>query len=301
MPCESSRVMAGGVDPVEIGPSQRARLNYASFVSLPTSMVYMETPKAACTSFKHLIAALNGVDIAKLEGSVMAAKSAAQAIHDRSLIDVPSLLQIPDNQRAHVLSAESYLRFCIVRNPYTRLASAWTDRLLCHSLSPLAPILRHIEFPEYVPEWQYLRCKFSEFVDHLYRREFPLMTNHHWQLQHDLLLPDLLNYNLVVRLEELPRHLPRIIAHVEAQGVAWPGLPRINETPLKLAPGLYTAATVRKVREMFAEDFARYGYDTRAEIAGGDAGPLPDAEVVRGIQQRNRRIFLLSLKQRGML
>lgn len=286
---------------MQLNPAQRARLNYASYVSMPTSMVYVETPKAACTSFKHLVAALNGVDSRDLQNSVIAAKTSALVIHDRPLIKLPTLSQLSDEERGYVLSAPEFLRFCIVRDPYNRLVSAWADRLLCHSLSLIAPILKYLSFPEYIPDWNYLRLRFSEFVDHLYRHEHPKFTNHHWQPQCTLLLPDLVNYNLVIRLEELAQHLPKIIAHVEGKGLTWPGLPRIHETPFSFGNALYTASSARKVREMYAQDFSDYGYDTKIDIIHGDAGPLPEVMPVQAMQERNRRIILLSLKIRGML
>jgi Sulfotransferase family len=286
---------------VPLSPAQRARLDYGSYVSMPTAMVYMETPKAACTSFKHLIAALNGVNIQGLQDTAIAAKTSALVIHDRSLIKLPTLAQLSDDERNHVLSTPDLLRFCIVRDPYRRLVSAWADRVLCHSLSFVAPILKHLTFPKYIPDWNYLRLSFCEFVDHLYRHEAPQFSNHHWQPQYALLLPDLMNYNLVIRLEELARHLPQIVAHVEAKGFTWPGLPRIHETPFRFGTALYTAASARKVREMYARDFSDYGYDTNIDIVRGNAGPLPEVERVVEMQERNRRIILLSLKMRGML
>ena len=113
-------------------------------------------------------------------------------------------------------------------------------------------------------------------------------------------MSDLLNYNLIIRLEELSMRLPRIVEHVERHGVTWPGLPNINETPVRLGTKLYTAATASKVRMMFAEDFDQFGYSTQIPSSCEEA-TLPDADLLRAIQQRNRRIFLLSLKQRGML
>src|SRR5262249_23638976 len=124
--------------------------------------------------------------------------------------------------------------------------------------------------------------------------------NHHWQQQHDLLLPHLMNYNLVVRLEELSGKLPSIIRHVESRGLTWPGLPRMNETPFRFDSRLYPLATARKVAEMYALDFCKFDYSTT--IDGKDvSAPLPDAELVTAIQKRNRRISFLSHKAGGII
>ena len=279
---------------------QRNRLALESYMLLDAKIVYMATPKVACTSFKHVVATLHGIDVSALAPSLLAAKTNELAIHDRAVVKQPSLLDVSEHERVHVLSAADILRFCIVRDPFRRLASAWLDRILCHSLSPMAPILRHVEFPEYIPDWRYLSERFGEFVGCLYDRESPHFSNHHWQTQCDLLLLDLMNYNLVARLETLSSGISVIMRHLENQNLTWPGLPRFNETPVKYSSKLYTASTARKVAEMYEADFKMFSYPTKIE-SDGSARKLPDVEFVRAIQKRNQRIFYLSLKARGMI
>ena len=279
---------------------QRERLALESYALVDAGILYMATPKVACTSFKHTVAALYGIDASALPLSLMAAKTNDLAIHDRAVVRQPSLLDLSDQERAYMLEAGEVLRFCIVRDPFRRLASAWLDRILCHSLSPIAPIFRHIELPKYVPDWTYLSARFSEFVTCLYEHDGPNFSNHHWQRQCDLLLPDLMNYNLVARLENLSAGLTVIIDHLQKRNLTWPGLPRFNETPVKYSSRLYTSASARKVAAMYGADFAMYGYPTVVE-PGGHSAALPPVEFVEAIQKRNQRIFHLSLKVRGLI
>jgi hypothetical protein len=205
-----------------------------------------------------------------------------------------------DPERTRILESADVLRFCIVRDPFRRLASAWLDCILCHSLSPIASILHHIEFPEYYADWTYLRERFGEFVGCLHDRESPHFSNHHWQKQCDLLLLDLMNYNLVARLESLSDGISIIKHHLQKRNLTWPGLPRFNKTPVKYSSQLYTASIARKVAEMYEADFTTFGYQTRLGV-DSSAPPLPDAEFVKAIQKRNQRIFYLSLKARGII
>src|SRR5262245_32437292 len=132
---------------MQTSESARYRLSLDSYVVMSAAVVYMATPKAACTSFKHLMATLAGVDIGNLAQSLLPAKTKELAVHDRSLLKLPSLLDVSDAVRTQVLTSQEFLRFCVVRNPFRRLASAWLDRILCHSLSPIAPIMQYLEFP----------------------------------------------------------------------------------------------------------------------------------------------------------
>lgn len=280
--------------------SQRERLALESYALVDAGIVYMATPKVACTSFKHVVAALYGIDASALPLSLMAAKTNELSIHDRAIVRQPSLLDLTDRERAYMLEAEGILRFCIVRDPFRRLASVWLDRLLCHSLSPIAPIFRYIEFPKYTPDWAYLSERFAEFVKCLHDHDSPSFSNHHWQRQCDLLLPDIMNYNLVAKLENLTSGLTVILDHLKKRNLTWPGLPRFNETPVKYSSRLYTAATARKVAAMYEADFAMYRYPTVVEPVGHSA-TLPPVEFVEAIQNRNQRIFHLSLKLRGLI
>lgn len=286
---------------MRLGDWERNRLAYDSYVLADAAIVYMATPKVASTSFKHVIATLAGIDVGNLPPSSMAAKSRELGIHDRSVINLPSVLDLPEGMRAEALTSDGFLRICIVRNPYYRLVSAWVDRILCHSLSPIAPIMQHLEFPKYIPDRLYLRGKFAEFVNHLYRKEFPNFTNHHWQKQYDLLLPHLMNYNLVIRIEELSQTLPLMIRHVEKHGLTWPGLPRINELKFKMSNILYTESVARKVAAMYEQDFMKFDYPNTLENVVDELDILPDVEVMTAIQKKNQRIFYLSLKYRGLI
>jgi len=276
-----------------------ARLRYGSYISMKSSFMYMETPKAACSSFKHLLAALSNQNQETFHSSTMIAKTAVETIHDRGLFELPSFVDLSSEQREHVLVSEGFLRFCVVRSPFQRLASAWIDKFLCHSLSPNAEILQYIDFPEYIPDWNYLRLKFNEFINHLYHVEFPNLSNHHWQQYHQLLLPHIINYNLIIKVEELKFNLAHLVKHIEDQGQTWPGLPRINETSFDFSSNLYTVNSVKKVHEMFRNDFVDYGYETLKSLPTSNSIALPAAGLIKAIQQRNQRINYLSLKLRS--
>ncbi len=285
-----------------LSEAESLRLRYASFVIAKLRIVYVETPKVACTSFKHLVAALGEAHpMERLWQSAMGMQTPEQAIHDRALVNLPSLPDLSPQERARLLAADDVVRFCVVRNPYHRLASAWADRMLMHTISPLVPAVKHLGLPRYEADWGYLRARFAEFVDYLYRHEAPRFSNHHWQTMIDLLLPARLRYNLIIRLEDFATGLSCLIDHVERQGGTWPGLPRFNETPMKGALHLYTAAVARKVREMYADDFAAFGYDPAFVAPCEPPPPLPSPAFVRAMQKRNQRVLHLSLRLRGML
>lgn len=268
------------------------RLRYASYVSDASRLIYVETPKAACTAFKLLVASLSGINPRSLYKSLTSEKTEVMTIHDRSLIQLPSIVDLdPSDQRIG-----TYLTFCVTRHPATRLASAWIDKLLCHSVSPTAPILRRYPLPLYRPDWGFLRESFSEFVSHVEAPEF-INSNHHWALQVRLLAVDTVPYKLKMKVENLDRDIGPLREHVERQGITWPGLARVNETHFAGLPYLYSSATLAKVTSLYADDFIHFGYDAPV-LPNQKAAPppLPNEHHIRAIQARNRRISYLQSK-----
>ena len=286
---------------MHITKKQLNRLAYGSYVLQDIQLLFVETPKVACSSFKHVVAAIGGVDVNEISASLAPATTQAMTIHDRDAILLPSLVDLPSTQATNILRSSEFVRFCVVRNPFARLASAWVDKIMCHSLSPIAPVAKFLGFPHYRADINYLREQFSEFVAYLYHHEAPDFSNHHWFTLNELLLPDFINYTLEIRLENLETGLQRLAAHVEQQGIVWPGLPRFNETRIHIGLDIYTPATIQRVAEMYERDFKRYEYATKIDKNHRSFSRLPETEAIRATQESNQRVFYLSLKARGII
>jgi len=51
-------------------------------------------------------------------------------IHARPNVPLPSLVDLNNRTQEEVLESPDFLRITVVRNPYTRLISAWTNKIL---------------------------------------------------------------------------------------------------------------------------------------------------------------------------
>ncbi len=102
----------------------------SSYVVPQLRIVYVRTPKAACTSLKWLIAELNGEDPQHFRGSVLPEIARSTTIHRRALWQkTPSLHDLSDDDLAAV-DPESWFIFGVVRHPAGRVWSAWQSKLL---------------------------------------------------------------------------------------------------------------------------------------------------------------------------
>jgi len=195
-------------------------------------------------------------------------------------MEVPSLLDFSDV----VVSRCSFgvvLCCYVAPNPFQRLTSGWLDRILRYSFSPPAPFTDYLESAERYQDWSYLTAQFTEFVDYLHRIEAHL----HWQ--HGLLLLNLSNYGVVVRLALLSLRLLTTVSHGEETGAKWPGPPRMNEKPSGWRRLLFSTPTVRKVALMYEADFSSFGYSVKSGSTAGTIPPLSDGEFITAIQRRD--------------
>jgi hypothetical protein len=232
------------------------RLSYGSFVSLEHKILYLETPKAACTTIKGLLRELCGAPPIEYRVGAQRESRRDMFIHIRSNVPVPSLLDLDEQTQRHVLTAPDFLRFSIVRNPYSRLVSAWRNKImLCE------PGYEHI-YRKLMGDMPSLDSKkilaFEQFLRFIENEPDLRSCNPHWQRQVDLLLYPAVPYTHIGKLEQLPMTLDLIGKHLGAAKPLWVG--RSNSTggggrdPID-------AATAARIHALYAEDFKTFDYD----------------------------------------
>jgi len=284
-------------------PDARAELHSHTFVVEQRRVLYVTTPKAACTSLLWLLLHVAGADPDALADSPSAQPLQTLRVHDRQRFPVPSLATVDSHVRERALTEDSWLRFCVVRNPYARLYSAWEDKVLVGD-----PALQgRFGTPgagDVVGDDGQLdvRAAFSAFVEELARQPERYVTDPHFMPQHEVVRADDLPYTDVVRLEQLEQFVPRLRAQVVDHGGSDPGTPpRSNRGLGHPWRAAYDAETAERAREVYQADFQRWGYDTHVEwsepsprIAAGELA------LIRRVREMNERIATLSaLATRG--
>ena len=107
-------------------PSQvTKRLRYASFVSNKHRIVYVETPKNACTPLKWILARIHDRDVPLVHYPLET--SLEMCIHYRDHHPLPALTDFSESEVRKIL--KHYRLVCVVRNPFTRLVSAWANKI----------------------------------------------------------------------------------------------------------------------------------------------------------------------------
>lgn len=245
------------------------RLGYGSFVSLRHRYVYVETPKAACTSIKRMLVELEGV---RFDPNVLPYHRETRRdmlIHQRRYIAIPSLVDVAPAQRAEILSGTGgWFVFAVVRNPFSRLVSVYENKIRVGE-----PRYRTLE-ARYGDRGAFAgpKAAFAAFIEEVIRDRDRRNANPHFSSQARLLMPRVVPYTRVFRFEsirELPDALQR---HLSAHGVSSRiALQKANAGFASHWRDYYDEDSARTVAELYADDFQEYGYDPQDWRGGNDA------------------------------
>ncbi len=161
---------------------------YSVHISLKNKYIYVETPKAGCSTVKHTLirAELEDPEFSYAEPRLM---------HERPLSPLLTPLQLGDFSR--YFASDGFFKFCFVRNPYERLLSGYLDK-----------ITRPTEQRTWLAQKIGLRNEidhemtFAEFVS-VICGQHPREMDNHWRPQYYQTFQGKMKYSFVGRAETL--------------------------------------------------------------------------------------------------
>jgi Sulfotransferase family len=249
------------------------RLRQSSFVSVDKRYMYFDVPKAACTQMKELLRSIEGAPpITVFAGGAWETRR-DMFIHSRENVPLPSLIELEDTMQKDVLEAPNFLRMTVVRNPYTRLASAWKNKIrLCEPAG--RDIYARIKggLPDFGKKSV---VSFPEFVEYLANECDLRNCDGHWRRQTDHAFFPALNFSLVARVERFGEGLRAFEQHL---GLAQlPMAAGRNMSIVGDAP--YTSELADQVYSLYRSDFEVLGYDRNSWPADGADGSTHSRSV----------------------
>lgn len=236
------------------------RLAYASFVSIPHKLLYLETPKAACTTIKMLLRDLcDAPPIRYLfapDDLPLHETRRDMFIHVRSNVPLPSLLDLDDRTQKEVLTSPEYFRFAIVRNPYTRVVSAWRNKVLY--CEPGYEYIYEDVFGTSPPLDAKQFVSFKQFMDVITHERNLDDCNPHWRRQAALLFMPGIQYTHIGKLEKLPDTLRLLKSHI-GSAIATDMEGR-NTSSSEAAPNAMAPELAAQIFSLYEQDFEIFEY-----------------------------------------
>lgn len=226
-----------------------AHINYMINWSVQHKLIYVETPKVGCTTIKQILQhAEYDYDTSKVS------MKDHDLLHDRSC----SPLKSPEYNEAlflNCINSEDYFTFSFVRNPFTRVLSAYLDKIVGKpGVFNQFQKRIGIDSSSNIPS-------FNEFLEIIYTQP-EVEMDPHWAPQSFLLGCDKVHYDFLGRFENFDDSINELISRTKLRL-----LPEANSLGRAHATSAsdqlkeyYTKRAIHRVREIYSEDFRRLGY-----------------------------------------
>ncbi len=222
--------------------------DYTVNISLKYNYVYAENAKVACSTIKLILQRmeLNDPDY-----------------RPNDLIDLHTRIFSPLIRPAQVKSFSNYIKrpnvikFCFVRNPYTRLLSAWLDKIE-NNMPAKKGILRQLGFD---PEEIDRPVSFGEFVSAVAGQSISAMDQH-WRIQYYQTFQDQIDYDFIGRFESLEEDLKSVLGMVNPEFRTFWGTEARHATHSEQQlNACYTDQLENLVYRTYQRDFKQFKYE----------------------------------------
>ena len=233
-----------------------------SWVLPEHKIVYISTTKVACSSLRWMIADLVGEDFASFYRAPGDHQTRLMTIHTRrdTWQHSPQIKNYPPAERARISRDDGWFIFAVVRDPWTRLFSAWESKLLVRHAAYVEHYQQEPWFPRVPTSPEDVLSDWRTFV-----RTEPWRTNRqlgrdpHFMPQVESVHPDTVNYSRVYDLSDMDELTSDLHAHLKGldrdQELY---LPRVNESPLRMTRKCLDPATVQAIGQAYRADFEAF-------------------------------------------
>ncbi|WP_052391733.1 glycoside hydrolase family 99-like domain-containing protein [Paraburkholderia bannensis] len=241
-------------------------LRWNSYRSERRKLLYVATPKVACTSLKWWFAALEGYAQALHDINDSSESDPDLVVHESHKV-APHVTGLVKEQLIGALTSDEYFRFALVRNPYKRIFSAWQSKLVLQEPLQVGRYLSFDFFHLPMKSRQDIAPAFEAFLEHLAANEAPSFWDHHWVPQVSILRPDVIDYSQIAKIEDSAQFSKTLQGWLGDHTPDPFAVHRANESLIPFQPEFLTARSAELLRVMYANDFEAFGYDTRVPDA----------------------------------
>ncbi len=224
-----------------------AYINACMHISLKNKYLYVQTPKVASTTLKGELISL------EVRGTQISTKGIGlhpdiiQSVHVKPY-------QLPGGRLNDVFFNSDYVRFCFVRDPYTRILSAFLDKIQRKKPEGLN-LLRGNGFSDDYD------LSFDEFLNLLIEdRSNCKGWDPHWRPQFHLLRPDLINYTIIGKIESFEKDYDSLNTLLGGKLTPYKTRAPHKTDAASKTREFYTASSRRIVSDIYSDDFHYLGY-----------------------------------------
>jgi len=222
--------------------------NYSINISLKYNYLYTETPKVACSSIKSILQRM------ELDNPYFTRES-FEDIHDRDFS--PLLRPCQLGSLKYLFNELPLFKFCFVRNPYTRLLSAYIDKIQ-NNKQEKSYILRDLGKDQTKLNQD---VSFEEFINIICNSKI-IHMNSHWRVQYYQTFQNKIEYDFIGKFENLDADIKTALKKINPDYQRFISDEKRHATNAnELLQTYYTPELTRLVQKAYAKDFTHFGYD----------------------------------------
>jgi hypothetical protein len=170
----------------------------------------------------------------------------------------PSLADYSPDAVVEMLSSDKWFRFCVVRNPYDRLVSAWKQKLVSDNDDGYAWLREEIRAASGRDADSPIA--FRDSVQYLLTND-AMAGDAHWIPMCSTMRPDIVDYHAIGRFEKFQSDFASILRSIGAPPeVVSRATVVSNATAGTRLTDVYDEAVADRVYAHYEDDFAAFGY-----------------------------------------
>ncbi len=228
------------------------QIAYNFNVSLRHKYIYCQTPKAACSTVKRFLILNEGYCELPFE-TATAKYDQLDMLHMRDFSPLLNPKQLyPFKAR---LGDPDFFKFCFVRNPYSRVLSAYLDKVVHNrdQVKQVKAVLGRTMYPA-------TKISFADFVRVVVETPIGLMDTH-WKNQYHHLCADVINYDFIGKFENIDSDLAEVARRAGLDIGLYRDYSPHRSHASDLTDKYYTKTLRDMVYKKFQADFETFGYE----------------------------------------
>lgn len=236
----------------------RDNLTFNTMIFEDAKIVYIAIPKAACTSIKWWLNE-NINYKSKNEKKISSETSFDRMIHDRIKGTETQASSAGIENLLYQLCRTDAYRFSVVRNPFTRIFSAWWSKIVANEESQHYSIKDSAIWDNYPANREEIKSGFERFLLYLEEKENKA-GNPHWESQYKLLLPNKIKYDNIYKLEKINK-LENDLRESISFSKSYTPLSLKNKSDIKYNIEYLTNKSINIIQKIYEMDFNNFGYN----------------------------------------
>lgn len=228
-------------------------VNYNINISLKHQYVYIEVPKAACTTIKST---LSKFELGALATQWDAQGAPGRRVH-RGIFESPFIkpYQIDHDMLQHILTGPDFFKFTFVRSPYSRTLSCYLDKVV-----KKAPIDEHIRQSITKNSAGTSEVSYLDFLKAISSMSTYDM-NSHYRPQYQQTFGDTIKFDFIGKQENFAQDFKRLREMIGCPETCYSIANRHKTNASLSTSDYYSEEAAQLTEKIYQQDFRHFNYN----------------------------------------